>query len=100
MKRDIPLVDPSVVLGPAAGVGWVTIGDEVVVHRVDIGRSLVLDSNAGLLWKCLDGTSRLGEILDDIADAFGVDRAEVEDSCAPIVETWLADKVVEEVNDG
>lgn len=84
--------------GPAAGVASVTIGDEVVVYRVAPPDSFVLNPTAGLLWQCLDGKSPLGDILDDLAAAFGVDRAEVEKGCLPIVATWLAHQLVEEVD--
>lgn len=93
-------IDPAgVVLGPAAGVAWVPVGDEVVVYRVAPPYSYVLNATAGLLWRCFDGKSRLNEILDDFAAAFGTDRAEVEKDCVPVVRTWLAHHLVEEVND-
>jgi len=94
----LPRVDPTAVLGPAAGVAWVAIGDEIVVYRVAGAASLVLNSTAGLLWQCLDRTSRLADILDDLADAFGADRAQVEKDCIPVLSTWLAENLVEEVD--
>jgi hypothetical protein len=93
-----PEVNSAVVLGPATGVASVAIGDEVVIYRVVPPDSFVLNPTAGLLWQCLDGQSRLDEILDDLAAAFGVDRAEVEKDCVPIVATWLAHHLVEEVD--
>jgi hypothetical protein len=91
------MIDPATVLGPAAGVAWVAVGDEIVVYRVADAASLVLNSTAGLLWQCLDRTSRLGDILDDLAAAFGTDPAEVEKDCAPLLSTWLSEHLVEEV---
>jgi len=93
----LPEVDPAAVFGPAAGVAWVAIGDETVVYRVAGAASLVLNSTAGLLWQCLDSTSRLTDILDDFAHAFTVDRSQVEKDCLPIVSAWLAEHLVEEV---
>jgi hypothetical protein len=88
---------PSV-LGPAPGVAWVTIGDEIVVYRTAPPDSFVLNATAGLLWQCLDGASRLTDILDDLAEAFRADRASVENDCLPVVNTWLAHRLVEEVD--
>jgi hypothetical protein len=100
MNGELPEVDPAAVFGPAAGVAWVSIGDEVVVYRVADAASLVLNPTAGLLWQCLDSTSRLADILDDLADAFRTDRGEVEQDCVPVLSTWLAEKLVEEVHRG
>jgi coenzyme PQQ synthesis protein D (PqqD) len=98
VSREPPEIDSAAVLGPAAGVAWVAVGDEIVVHRVDPPDSFVLNATAGLLWQCLDGTSRVGDILDDLADAFRTDRAEVEKDCVPVVNTWLAHHLAEEVD--
>ena len=100
VNDSLPEVDPAAVLGPAAGVVWVAIGDETVLYRVTDAASLVLNTTAGLLWQCLDSASPLADILDDLADAFAADRATVEKDCVPIVRTWLAKHLVEEVNGG
>jgi coenzyme PQQ synthesis protein D (PqqD) len=100
MNGRLPEVTATTVLGPAADVAWVAIGDEVVVYRVAGAASLVLNSTAGLLWQCLDGASPLHDIFDDLADAFGENRAEVERDCVPVVSTWLAEKLVQEVAGG
>jgi Coenzyme PQQ synthesis protein D (PqqD) len=100
VNGELPEVNPVAVLGPAAGVVWVGIGDEVVVYRVAGGASVVLNSTAGVLWQCLDRTSRLADIFDDLADAFGADRAEVERDCVPVLSRWLAENLVEKVADG
>jgi hypothetical protein len=96
----LPEVDTASVLGPAAGVASVAIGDEVVLYRADGAASLVLDTTAGLLWQCLDNTSSLAAIFDDIAAAFAADRAQVEQDCMPVLRTWLAEHLVEEVERG
>ena len=85
-------------LAPADGVAWVAIGDEIVVYRVAPPDSYVLNPIAGLLWQCLDGTSPLTDILDDLSAAFEADRAEVERDCVPVVTTWLAHHLVKEVD--
>ena len=93
-------VHPEAVLGPAPGVAWVAIGDEVVVYRVAGAASLVLNSSAGVLWQCLDHASPLAEILDDLAEAFGADRAAVEEDCLSVVNVWMAENLLEEVRHG
>ena len=98
MTGELPEVDTARVIAPAAGVVWVPIGDEVVLYRVVGAASLVLNSTAGLLWQCLDGTSPLVEILDDLAATFAADREEIEKDCLPVVSRWLAEHLVEEVN--
>jgi len=98
MNERLPELDTATVLGPASGVVSVTVGDEVVVYRVADAASLVLNSTAGLLWQCLDGASPLADIVDDIARAFGADRADVERDCVPMVGIWLAENLLEEVN--
>jgi hypothetical protein len=97
MNSTLPEVERTAVIGPADGVAWVAIGDEIVVYRVAGPASLVLNATAGLLWQCLDSTSRLADIFDDLADAFGTDRAEVERASLPVVRAWLAENLVEEV---
>lgn len=100
MDDKLPEVDRDAVLGPAADVAWVAVADEVVVYRAADAASLVLDPIAGLLWQCLDRSSRLGDILDDLADVFRADRAQVEEDCIPVLRTWLAESLVEEVRSG
>jgi hypothetical protein len=99
MTAELPAVRPGAVLSPAEGVAWVAIGDEIVLYRAADAASLVLNSTAGLLWQCLDGESRLGEIFDDLAGVFGADRAAVESDCVPVLGRWLAEHLVEQVND-
>ena len=98
MNAELPEVHPGAVLGPADGVAWVAIGDEIVLYRASDAASLVLNSTAGLLWQCLDGRSRLTDIFDDLADAFHADRSAVETDSVPVVSTWLAERLVEEVD--
>jgi hypothetical protein len=100
VNTDTPEVRVTAVLGRTAGVAWVAIGDEIVLYRAADAASLVLNSTAGLLWQCLDGSSRLTEIFADLADAFGADRAEVEKDCVPVLSRWLAEQLVEEVDGG
>lgn len=100
MSDQLPEIDPLTVLRAAPGVAWVPIGDEVVVYRASDAASLVLNTTAGLLWQCLDETSPLTEILDDLADVFGADRSQVEEDCIPVLKTWLAENLLEEVHRG
>ena len=99
MDAELPEVHPNAVLGPAGGVAWVAIGDEIVLYRASDAASLVLNSTAGILWQCLDGRSRLADIFDDLADAFRAERSAVETDCVPVVSTWLAEHLVEQVGD-
>lgn len=98
MNAELPKVDAGAVLGPADGVVWVAIGDEIVLYRASDAASLVLNSTAGLLWQCLDGRSPLADIFDDLAEVFRADRAAVETDCVPVVSRWLAEHLVEQVD--
>lgn len=100
MDGRLPEVNAATVLEQARGVAWVTAGDEVVVYRVASGASLVLNATGGLLWQCLDGSSPLGDIFDDLAVAFRADRAAVEQDCIPILNRWLSEQLVERVRSG
>jgi hypothetical protein len=95
---NLPEVRPAEAFGPAAGVASVAIGDEVVLYRVADAATLVLNATAGLLWQCLDGSSRLDDIFSDLAEAFGADPSAVEGDCLPIVRRWLAEHLVEKVD--
>jgi hypothetical protein len=97
VNAELPEVEPAAVFGPAADVAWVAIADEIVLYRAADAASLVLNSTAGLLWQCLDGRSRLADIFDDLADAFRADRAAVETDCLPVMSRWLAEHLVEQV---
>ena len=99
MNPQVPDIAPSAIFAPANGVAWVAIEDEVVLYRVADAASLVLNSTAGLLWQCLDGQSRIVDIFNDLAEAFGADRTEVETGCVPILNTWLAEHLLMKVED-
>jgi hypothetical protein len=40
----------------------------------------------------------LADIFDDLAHAFRADRAAVETDCVPVVSRWLAEHLVEQVD--
>ena len=100
MTRSGETVQLTTVLQPSPAIAWVAIGEEVVVHRVSPPSSFVLNSVAGLLWRCLDGVSPLGDIFADMAEAFGVDVDEVERDCIPVATVWNHQHLVQEVRDG
>ena len=52
------------------------------------------------LWQCFDEPGRLDEVLDDLADAFGEDRTQVEKDCMPLLRTWVAENLIAEVDRG
>lgn len=99
-SEPLAAVDRAGTFRTRSDVAWVVLGDELVVHRVTPPASFVLNAVAGLLWRCLDGTGSLADVLSDIADAFEVDLERVERDCLPVVDTWLRQRLVEEVRDG
>lgn len=67
---------------PADTVHAVEIDGELVLYDVESNRTLHLDPRATLIWRVLDGSVTLAELVDDLSDVFDVDpttiRADVE----------------------
>ena len=66
---DLGLADA---VGPRPGVQRHELGDSVVLLEPATGATVALDQTGGLVWSVLDGTSPLTEIVDDLADVYGV----------------------------
>lgn len=80
-------------LARATDAAWVRVGQEIVVHAAETETSCILDPVAALVWECLDGEAALGEILDDVADVYGVARERVADDFRSVVGTWVAEGI-------
>lgn len=98
--RDLPAVALTDVLRHAARVVSVDVEHEIVLYQLDTDTSFVLNPTSAIAWRCLDGESQVGEILADIADAFGVSTEQVEHDFLPILAAWLLDDLAEEVHRG
>lgn len=100
MLRDLPDVTLTDVLRHGSRVISVDVEQEIVLYQLDTDTSFVLNPTSAIAWRCLDGESQVGEILVDIADAFGVPSQQVEDDFLPILAAWLLDDLAEEVQHG
>lgn len=98
--RDLPDVAPTDVLRHGSRVISVDVEHEVVLYQLDTDTSFVLNPSSAIAWRCLDGESQVGEILADIADAFGVPFEVIEQDFLPIFAAWLLDDLAEEVQHG
>jgi len=67
-------LDEASVLGPAAHVGDVEVGDQLVLVDGTSGRALALNPTASIVWRCLDGETPLATLIDDLDAAFGAPR--------------------------
>jgi hypothetical protein len=62
------------VVGPRDGVQQHELGESTVLLNPATGATVALDTTGSLVWSVLDGSSRLEEIVTDLADVFGVPR--------------------------
>lgn len=72
-KGDIGVdeIDESLVMRFRSSVATVELDGEAVLLDGDSGAVHTLNPTATLVWLCCDGTARLGEIIDDLADVYG-----------------------------
>ena len=61
----VPRGDPS--------VGWIELEGESVLLAAG-GDSHHLNPTGTIIWQCCDGSGPLGEIIDELSDAYGIDR--------------------------
>lgn len=71
---DADRIDEHTVPRVRTDVAAVDVGGELVLH--DPGRDATrrLGATATVVWHCLDGTSAIGEIADDVVAALGAER--------------------------
>ena len=73
MGADRPF-PPSAVMARSRSVVWEVLDGRAVLWDSDSGRALSLNSTATAVWRALDGTATVGEVVDELADAFGGDQ--------------------------
>lgn len=76
-----------------AGLGDAELDGERVLWDPETGQLARLDRIGSLVWASLDGVATVGELVADLADAFGVSaeavRADVDDLVARLSELGL-----------
>lgn len=58
-------------------MGTVAVGTAAVLVDEPGGRAHALNATGAVVWECLDGDGDLGDLVDDLAEGFGADRATV-----------------------
>jgi hypothetical protein len=71
--------------------GELLLADSANVHR--------LNPTAGLVWRNLDGTYRLGELIDDLADVTGAPRETVAEDVLGTVRSFQAQNLLRPVDE-
>jgi len=78
-------VDDETVVVPADGAALVAVDADAVLVDEEAGRAFALNSTGALVWSLFDAGSPLGDVIDDVSDAFGVARDEVSASVHGLV---------------
>jgi hypothetical protein len=66
-------IDSTFVPHPRQGVTTVEIEGDAVIYDEELERSHLLNPTAALIWRLLDGRSRVSEVSADIAEVYAVD---------------------------
>lgn len=72
-------LDETTVTRALARVTEIELDGESILYDETTNELLVLNGSAGLIWRNLDGTCSIGELIDDIAEAFRIDPGAVGD---------------------
>lgn len=59
---------------PVESVHAVELDGELVLYNAATNRAARLDPRASLIWRVLDGTVTVAELVDDLSDVFETDR--------------------------
>lgn len=81
---DQPLVGP-----PAAHIQEAELGAEISLYDPQTERVLILNQTASDVWRLSDGTHRIQEIVDLLAQAYGVDPMAIETEVAAAVDALV-----------
>src|SRR5439155_18371566 len=67
-------IDESFVPRPRSTVATAELDGEAVIYSEETQSMHLLNPTATVVWACFDGSGPLGELITDLADAFGVDE--------------------------
>lgn len=71
-------VDPGFVAEPRSSVHTFVLNGELVLYEERNGTLHHLNPQAGLIWRCLDGSGPLTDLVDDLSEAYRVEAAAIE----------------------
>jgi hypothetical protein len=83
-----PSTFPDLDFVPAVRDGVDAIGDDQLLLYRD-GELHLLSPTATVLWRVCDGRAAIGELVDDLAAEFGVERPVMESDVRTTVGTWV-----------
>src|SRR5690242_7422232 len=81
------LIGGDFVPEPLEGVVVREVDDELVLVDESTGQVHALDRIGSIIWSCYDGSSDLDAIVDELAEAFEVDRDEVYESVVALTKS-------------
>jgi hypothetical protein len=84
----------------AAPVEEALLDGELVLYNPVDHRIHHLDRTGALVWQLLDGTATVGELVDDIAEAFGAPAEQIEADVADILTSLAGEGLLEETSSG
>ena len=93
-------VDASFVPVAKESVTSAELGGERVLYDVDTGHLQRLDPVGTIIWPFFDGSASIGELADDVADAFGAGVDEVRAGIVSLVTALLDDGLLVSPHDG
>ena len=87
-------IGESFVPVPAEEVAVAYVDDEAALVDRATGTSHHLNATTTVIWRCLDGTVTLGELIDDLSEAYATDRGMVADGVLSVVHHLVAQGLV------
>ena len=93
------LIDTSHVFTRRAGLASAELDGELLLFEEDTGTIHVLNATAAEVWSCFDGVATVGEIVAELASAYGVDPQTVEADVVPLL-AQLSEEALLDVNHG
>lgn len=88
------MITLETIFQPSTGVASRVLDGEAVLVHPGKGEVKVLNELGAEIWKRLDGLHSVGEIVDELLDAYAVDRADLERDVLGFMETLCARDLV------
>lgn len=90
----------SVIGPPHAHVLEEEVGDDVLLYDAARGQFVSLNATAGDVWRLSDGDLTFDEIVERLASAYGLGRAEMSGAVATVVEEFVAADLLQITDQG
>jgi rRNA processing protein Krr1/Pno1 len=68
----------DIIISKNERIPWRIIEDEAILVKIDSGEVIHLNEVAAEIWRTIDGTRKISEIVDQIHKDFDVDREQAE----------------------